>query len=154
MAHLDVSGLREEVVRLKQMGEDTGKIADAMLGVAGRLVAEGYQYSLASHRHVDTGTLFDSIKPSRPKTRGGIRQLTVAPRGTHSKDRYSPIANAYKGTILNSGRHGTKWADEARENTAEPAVEAMENVFDEWLWTGKIPSAGMDWAEEIAFVSN
>lgn len=153
MAHIDVSGLREEIVRLHKMGENTGKVADAMLAVASQVVIDGYKYSIASHGHVDTGTLFDSIKSSKPKTSGGVRQITVGPRGTHSKDRYSPIANAYKGTILNSGRHGTHWADEANKNAEGPALSAMENVFDEWLWNGTLPSPGFDWAEEIAYVT-
>lgn len=156
MAKFNVTGLEERIRELDRMGQATGPVADAMLTVAGKLVAEGWQYSVLQHGHFDTGALFGSIKPSRPRTKGGIREITVSPRGTDSKDR-TPVRNAEKGFVLNYGRRnmaGSHWAEDATEMSEGPAIEAMENLFDDWIWTGNVPDSGGDWADQITWVSS
>lgn len=157
MAKLNVTGMQQTIKSLEQMGEHIGPVADAMLNVAGKLVAEGWQYSIIKHEHYRTNALYKSIKASRPKTVKGIRQVTISPRGTDKYERTKPVRNAEKGFVLNYGRRnmkGSHWAEEASEETEEPAIEAMENVFDDWLWTEKLPEANADWADSIAWVSS
>lgn len=156
MAKLNVTGIEQTIKSLEQMGEHIGPVADAMLTVAGKLVAEGWQYSVIKHGHYRNHTLYKSIKPSKPKLVKGVKQVTVFPRGTDKIDRKTPVRNAEKGFVLNYGRRNlpaSHWAEEATETTEEPAVEAMENVFDDWIWTGKLPDAKGDWADQIAYVS-
>lgn len=157
MARFDVTGMEQTIKSMAQMGESVGPVADAMLHTAGKLVVEGWQYSLAKHGHVNTGALYDSIKASKPKTIGGVRAIIISPRGTDKKDRIKPVRNAQKGSVLNYGRRNmaaSHWAEEATKITEEPAIEAMENLWDDWIWQGTLPAAGDDWAESIAWVSS
>lgn len=152
MAVFNVTGMRETIVSLHKMEKDTTAVADAMVSTAAAIVAESWRYQIAAHGHVDTGALFDSIKPGKPKNVGGNRGVVVFPRGKDKKGRTKPVTNAEKGMIANYGREhqsGTHWRDKADKAAEDPAVEAMENIFDEWLWTGNLPTPGEDWADFV-----
>lgn len=136
MARFDVTGMQETIRDLIRMGEGVGPTADAMLDAAGSVMVQGWQFQAAKHGHIRTGAMYDSIKQSSPKTIKGVRQITVYPMGTDSYNRRKPVRNAEKGFVLNYGwsrRAGSHWAEEAEETSAEPAVDAMENVMDKFI---------------------
>lgn len=156
MARFNVTGMEQTIRSMARMGENVGPVADAMLHTAGKLVVEGWRYSLAKHGHVKTGALYDSIKASKPRTIGGVRAIIISPRGTDKKDRITPVRNAEKGFVLNYGRRNmaaSHWAEEATKNSEEKALEAMENIWDEWYWGGPLPTAGDDWADYVLWGS-
>lgn len=147
MATLNMEGLRETIVKIKNMGENAGPICKAMLKMGANVMIEGYHYSLMQHGHVKGGTLLKSIKARKPKTSGGIPSIKVEPVGMHGKERRKPISNKQLAYVLDHGRHGDGWAAEAYDKSEGQAITVMENVFDEWLWTGGEPGAGADWAD-------
>lgn len=136
MARFDVTGMQDTIRELNRLGEEIGPTADAMLHAGGEVMVQGWQYQAAKHGHIRTGAMYDSIKQSSPKTIKGVRQITVYPMGTDSYNRRKPVRNAEKGFVLNYGwsrRAGSHWAEEAEETSAEPAVDAMENVMDKFI---------------------
>lgn len=156
MARFNVQGIEQTIQALSKMGQDEGPVADAMLGVAGKLVAEGWQQSLDQHHKRRTGALYRSIKPSNPKTVDGVRAVVVAPTGTDEKNRKKPVRNAEKGFVLNYGRknmRGSHWAEKAIKATEGPAQQAMEKVWDAWLENGELPPAGSAMTASVTGVS-
>lgn len=143
MARFDVTGMQDVIRSLAQMGENIGPTADAMLHAAGEVVVQGWQFAAAKHQHIQTGAMYDSIKASKPKTRGDVRSIFVTPTGTDSYNRRKAVRNAEKGFVLNYGRNNmaaSHWADEADETSEAPAQSAMLNVYDEFLESGKTPA--------------
>lgn len=144
MARLDVTGMQDALRSLARMGKEIGPTADAMLHAAGAVVTEGWQYSAAKNKHYRTGALYESIKTSKPKTINGVRSVYVSPTGTDKYNRIKAVRNAEKGFVLNYGRENMKashWADEGDEISAKPAADAMLTVYDEFLETGRSPTA-------------
>lgn len=145
MARFDVTGMQDVIRSLAQMGENIGPTADAMLHAAGTVVVQGWQYAAAKHRHIQTGAMYESIKASKPKTKGNVRSIYVTPTGTDNHNRRKAVRNAEKGFVLNYGRDNmdaSHWADEADEMSEVQAQSAMMNVYDEFLESGKIHAVG------------
>lgn len=136
MARFDVTGMTETIRDLHRLGEGVGPTADAMLHAAGEVMVQGWQFQAARHGHIRTGAMYDSIKQTKPRTLKGVRQIIVYPMGKDSNGKNKPVRNAEKGFVLNYGwsrKAGTHWAEEAEENAAEPAQDAMESVMDKFI---------------------
>lgn len=145
MARLDVTGMGDVIRSLAKMDENIGPAADAMLNAAGEVVVHGWQFAAAKRRHIQTGSMYDSIKASKPITKGDVRSIFVTPTGTDKHNRRKAVRNAEKGFVLNYGRNNMEashWADEADEISEAPAQNAMLNVYDEFLKSGNAPEAG------------
>lgn len=132
MARFNVTGLEEVIKDMAQMGEQAGRVADDMLMAAAGIVQESWRSSISSHGHIDTGVMFRSVGPTKPKTTGDTRSISVYPLG----EDWRGVRNAEKAFIANFGRihqHGTGFANEAEENAEAPAQEAMINIWDAFI---------------------
>lgn len=144
MAKLNVTGMEQTIKSMEKMGQNVGPVVNDMLIAAGEVVAEGWRFSIAQHKHIQTGALFGSIKATPPKTVRGEKTVIVSPTGTDKYNRRKAVRNAEKGFVQNYGRNnmpGSHWADEADEKSASPAIDAMENVWDEFLQSGDAPKS-------------
>lgn len=132
MARFDVTGMEAVIREMARMDQQTGRVADEMLMAAAGVMTEAWRYAIASHGHVDTGAMFDSVRPSKPTTRGGVKSLTVYPQGRDENG----VRNAEKAFIANFGRihqRGTRFVEEAEDTGEEPALTAMVAVWDQFI---------------------
>lgn len=132
MARFDVTGMEAVIRDMARMDQQTGRVADEMLLAAAGVMTEAWKFSIASHGHVDTGAMFDSVRPTKPAMRGGVKSLTVYPQG---KDK-NGVRNVEKAFIANFGRihqAATHVVDDAENTGEEPAQEAMLAIWDRFI---------------------
>lgn len=139
MARMNTDGLDDLISEMQRMGEDGGDVARAMVAAAGIEIRDAWKESAERHQLIDTGAMIDSIGfPGPVQKIGDAFYQDVFPQG---KDRKG-TRNAEKAFILNYGSsriRPTHWVDEA-EAEAEPKVqERLEQIWGEFLETGKVP---------------
>lgn len=134
MARFNVTGMEAVIKDMARMDQMTGRVADQMLMAATDIVTESWKTAITSHGHVDTGAMLAAVKPTRPKTSGDVRTVTVYPQGKDGRG----VRNAEKAFIANYGRthqNGTRFVFEAEQNAEEPAISAMIAVWDLFIGT-------------------
>lgn len=133
MAKLNVSGLEETIKWMEQMDELTGEMADEMLMAGAEKVREAWQTAATLHNHRVTDDMYNSIGYGRkPQNIDHVKTIEIYPRG---KDRKG-VRNMEKAAILNHGARsnpGSRWVEEAEEESEETATPAMLSVFEEWM---------------------
>ena len=139
MARFDAPGLDKLVKEMEQMAQDGGAVAESMVNAAVAVIRDEWRTSAENHGLRDTGAMIDSIGfPAPVQNVGGILYRDVYPEGVDGKG----VRNAEKAFILNYGKHGkepTYWVDEA-DAAAGPKVQArLEEIWGEFLDTGKPP---------------
>lgn len=129
MARFNVTGMEAVIKDMARMDQLTGRVADQMLMAATDVVTKSWKDAITAHGHVDTGAMLASARPTKPKTSGGVRTVTVYPQGKDGNN----VRNAEKAFIANYGRThqaGTRFVFEAEESAEEPAISAMIAVWD------------------------
>ena len=139
MARFDTPGLSDLIKEMERMGQDGGEVAEAMVNAAVVVIRDEWRASAENHGLVDTGAMIESIGfPAPVQKAGGILYRDVYPQGKDGKG----VRNAEKAFILNYGKHNkeaTYWVDEA-DAAAGPKVERrLEEIWGEFLETGKVP---------------
>ena len=132
MARFTVTGLESVIKDMQRMGQQVGPVADKMLEAGAAVVRWEWQRAIASAGHIDTGDMFDSVRPSKPKESGGIKSLTVYPQGKDA----TGTSNAEKAFIANFGREhqsASHFVDRAEEAAEGPAQTAMEDVWNRFI---------------------
>lgn len=139
MARFDCPGLDKVISDMQRMAETGGKCAEAMVDQAVVIIRDSWRESAERHGHRDTGAMIESVGFPNPTVKmGDILSRDVFPQGKDEKG----TRNAEKAFILNYGKSrfpGTYWVDEA-EAAADPKVAAaLEQMWDQYLKTGKVP---------------
>lgn len=132
MAKFKVTGLDEIIKDMNRLGQQVGPVADEMLQAGAAVVQWEWQKAISNAGLIDTGDMFASVRPTKPKETGGVKSLTVYPQGKDS----TGTRNAEKAFIGNYGRENqpaTHFADKAEENAEAPAQTAMEAVWDRFI---------------------
>lgn len=132
MARFKVTGLEEIIKDMDRLGQQVGPVADEMLQAGAAVVQWEWQKAISNAGLIDTGDMFASVRPTKPKETGGVKSLTVYPQGKDS----TGTRNAEKAFIGNYGREqqpATHFADKAEENAEAPAQAAMEAVWDRFI---------------------
>lgn len=141
MARFDMSGLDGIIRDMQAMGQDTGPVADAMLLTGAEQVAEAWRRSAEEHELRDTGDMIASIGyPRKPSGVGSAKSIDIYPQGVDRKG----VRNAEKAFILHYGtskRPGTRWVDDADAYCEGTVVPAMEQIWNEFIETGRVPSS-------------
>ena len=140
MARFEMTGLDRLIRDMQKMGHDTGEVAEAMVNAAAGVIRDEWKASAENHGLIDTGAMINSIRAPGPvKNVGGVLSQTISPQGKDGKG----VRNAEKAFILNYGTTrvpATYWVDEA-ETAASPKVQQrLEEIWDEFLATGKVPA--------------
>ena len=140
MARFESPGLTDLIKEMERMGQDGGEVAEAMVNAAVDVIRDEWKASAQDHGLVDTGAMIESIGfPAPVQNAGGILYRDVYPQGKDGKG----VSNAEKAFVLNYGRHNmepTYWVDEA-DAAAGPKVQArLEEIWGEFLETGKVPA--------------
>lgn len=132
------TGLNDLMQEMKELGElDNDKLTESMLDAGATVVTAewkaGINKAVTNASKRSTGDMAESVAPSK-----GIKKIqdvstkTIYPQG---KDRKG-VRNAEKAFILHygkSGQLGTRFVDDIEENASVPSVDAMEQVFDNYL---------------------
>lgn len=133
MARFDTSGIEELLTQMRNMGQDSGKVAREMLIAGAEAVKTAWQRSAEAHGLRDTGAMIESIGyPRGPKKAGDILSIDIYPQGTDSKG----VRNATKAFVLHYGTSkipATRWVDDADAESANTVPPAMQAVWDAFL---------------------
>ncbi len=142
MARSNTEGIDELMLSMQQVAELPDEVADDMLQAGAKIVAQA-QKNRYRTQLFDTGTLANSIKVSRMKTkRDGSRFLAVYPLGTHStythkgktiKVRNAEVAFVHEYGAPKRGIAAKGIMRAANEESAPSAVAAEAAVYDAWL---------------------
>ena len=138
MARFDTTGLNEVLREMQRMGLMTGEVAEAMIKTGAEYVKLAWQQAADECDHRVTGDMINSIGyPRQPQNIGDGLAIDIYPQGKDHKG----VRNAEKAFILHYGSSklkGSRWVDRADEISEQTAIPAMENVFYEYVETGRI----------------
>lgn len=132
MANFGIKGADELADELIRMGEATGETARRMVTRGAAELVQGWVDKIKEHDHVDTNAMWKAVKPGKIKDDGGVLSVEVYPRGKDEKG----VRNAEKAYILHYGwkkKEGTHFVDEVEEEGGAKAVEAMTEIFNQYI---------------------
>lgn len=140
MARFDTPGLDALIRDMERMGQSGGQTAEAMVNAAVGVIRDEWRASAERHDLKDTGALIDSIGfPAPVQNAGGILYRDVYPQGVDGKG----TRNAEKAFVLNYGTSkipATYWVDEADQAAGPKVAQRLEEIWGEFLDTGKAPA--------------
>ena len=140
MARLDLSGLDEVVEEMARMGQLAGPVADDMLRAGSVPMVDAWKDAITRFDYVKTGTMRNSVKPTRIRTKDGVRLVDIYPQGYDDNNQKKPRRNAEKAFVLHYGRENmiaTHFVDVAVEKGEPRANEVMEKRWDEFIEKGR-----------------
>lgn len=138
MAKCYTSGIDELAAELKKLGQlDNDKLVGDMLEAGADVVIdewkEGIKKAVKNKRGRSTGELLESVTTNKGIDKvGDVSAKTIYPAGKDSKG----VRNAEKAFILHYGKSGqapTLFVDDVEAAAEDKAVEAMEQVFNDYL---------------------
>lgn len=133
MARFDMSGLDPIIDEMREMGEESGAVAQEMIMAGAEAVKQAWRRSAEEHGHRDTGEMIAAIGyPRGPQTIGDALTIDIYPQG---KDRKG-VRNAEKAFILHYGTSklpASYWVDTADAYSEQTAVPAMEEIWDKFI---------------------
>ena len=140
MARFETAGITDLIKEMERMGQASGEVAEAMVNAAVYVIRDAWVESAENHDLKNYGDMIDSIGfPAPVQNVGGIVYRDVYPQG---KDR-NGVRNAEKAFVLNYGRHNlepTYWVDEADAAAGPKVQQRLEELWGEFLDTGKVPA--------------
>lgn len=139
MARFDTPGMDQLIREMEKMGQDSGEVAEAMVNAAVIEIRNEWRASAEEHDLRATGDMIDSIGfPAPVQKVGGILYRDVYPQGVDRKG----VRNAEKAFLLNYGtkrKPATYWVDEADQASGPKVQQRLEEIWGEFLDTGKPP---------------
>lgn len=140
MARFETPGMDAMIREMEKMGEESGAVAEAMVNAAVVEIRDAWKESAENHGLKDTGAMIESIGfPAPVQKAGNILYRDVYPQGKDGKG----VSNAEKAFVLNYGRHNmepTYWVDEADQASGPRVQRRLEEIWGEFLDTGKVPA--------------
>lgn len=137
MAKFAVNGIDELAAELKQLGQlGNGELVSDMLEAGAEVVSGEWKKGIRSAVKTNgrsTGDMERSVAPAKGiKKVDDVSVKEIYPQGKDSKG----VRNAEKAFILHYGKSGqapTRFVDAVEDAAEDKAVEAMENVFNDYL---------------------
>lgn len=140
MARFDTDGLDDLIDEMQKMGQQSGEVAKAMVAAAADEIRDAWKETAEEYGLRDTGAMIESIGfPGPVKDVGGILQQDVYPQGKDAKG----VRNAEKAFVLHYGTSRIKaryWVDDADAAAGPKVQRRLEEIWDEFLETGKVPN--------------
>ena len=133
MARFDMSGLDPIIDEMREMGEESGAVAQEMILAMAEAVKQAWKRSAEEHGHRDTGEMINAIGyPRGPQTIGDVLTIDIYP---HGKD-HKGVRNAEKAFVLHYGTSKLKasyWVDTADAYSEQTAIPAAEQIWDKFI---------------------
>lgn len=133
MARFDMSGLDPIIDEMREMGEESGAVAQEMILAMAEAVKQAWKRSAEEHGHRDTGEMINAIGyPRGPQTIGDVLTIDIYPQGKDHKG----VRNAEKAFVLHYGTSKLKasyWVDTADAYSEQTAIPAAEQIWDKFI---------------------
>lgn len=140
MALLTIKGMDDLYDAWRKLEKDADPLATAMVQAGAEVVKAAWKEAAEAHGLRDTGAMIDSIGfNAKPESFGGTKEIEVYPQGKDKKG----VRNAEKAFIQHFGSTRvprTGWVDTAEEWASDDALDAMENIYNQYLDTGVVPT--------------
>ena len=135
MAGLKVNGIDDLMDELDLMTKGTPEMIDRMLMAGADVVTQAMKEETEAAGLIDTGAMYKSIRPTKPKEKAGLHSIEVYPQGKDKKG----VRNIEKAFINNYGTKGQKrkipathFIEKAIEKSESGVYYAMQDVFNEY----------------------
>lgn len=133
MAEFDVSGLDDLMLSLQDVADLPETVQDAMLDAQADVVLRAQQS--AAQAIADTGQTARSLRKSKPRTRKGIRSISITFAGSRKRGD-TTTRNAEIAFVNEYGKKGVparNFIRKANEQSAAASTQAAASVYDQYL---------------------
>lgn len=133
MAEFDVSGLDNLMLSLQDVADLPETVQDAMLDAQADVVLQAQQS--AAQAIADTGQTARSLRKSKPRTRKGVRSISITFAGSRKRGD-TTTRNAEIAFVNEYGKKGVparNFIRKANEQSAAASTQAAASVYDQYL---------------------
>ncbi len=133
MAEFDVSGLDDLMLSLQDVANLPENVQDAMLDAQADVVLQAQQS--AARSIADTGQTARSLRKSKPRTRKGVRSISITFAGSRKRGD-TTTRNAEIAFVNEYGKKGVparNFIRKANEQSAAASTQAAASVYDQYL---------------------
>ncbi len=133
MAEFDVSGLDDLMLSLQDVADLPETVQDAMLDAQADVVLQAQQS--AAQAIADTGQTARSLRKSKPRTRKGVRSISITFAGSRKRGD-TTTRNAEIAFVNEYGKKGVparNFIRKANEQSAAASTQAAASVYDQYL---------------------
>lgn len=133
MAEFDVSGLDDLMLSLQDVADLPETVQDAMLDAQADVVLQAQQS--AAQAIADTGQTARSLRKSKPRTRKGVRSISIIFAGSRKRGD-TTTRNAEIAFVNEYGKKGVparNFIRKANEQSAAASTQAAASVYDQYL---------------------
>lgn len=133
MAEFDVSGLDDLMLSLQDVADLPETVQDAMLDAQANVVLQAQQS--AAQAIADTGQTARSLRKSKPRTRKGVRSISITFAGSRKRGD-TTTRNAEIAFVNEYGKKGVparNFIRKANEQSAAASTQAAASVYDQYL---------------------
>ena len=133
MAEFDVSGLDDLMLSLQDVADLPETVQDAMLDAQADVVLQSQQS--AAQAIADTGQTARSLRKSKPRTRKGVRSISITFAGSRKRGETTP-RNAEIAFVNEYGKKGVparNFIRKANEQSAAASTQAAKEIYDQYL---------------------
>lgn len=133
MAEFDVSGLDDLMLSLQDVADLPEAVQDAMLDAQADVVLQAQQS--AAQAIADTGQTARSLRKSKPRTRKGVRSISITFAGSRKRGD-TTTRNAEIAFVNEYGKKGVparNFIRKANEQSAAASTQAAASVYDQYL---------------------
>ena len=133
MAEFDVSGLDDLMLSLQDVADLPETVQDAMLDAQADVVLQAQQS--AAQAIADTGQTARSLRKSKPRTRKGVRSISITFAGSRKRGD-TTTRNAEIAFVNEYGKKGVparNFIRKANEQSAAASTQAAKEIYDQYL---------------------
>lgn len=133
MAEFDVSGLDDLMLSLQDVADLPETVQDAMLDAQADVVLRAQQS--AAQAIADTGQTARSLRKSKPRTRKGVRSISITFAGSRKRGE-TTTRNAEIAFVNEYGKKGVparNFIRKANEQSAAASTQAAKEIYDQYL---------------------
>lgn len=133
MADFGVSGLDELILSLQEVAQLPEGIQDEMLNAQADVVLQAQREAAISIK--DTGKTAQSLRKGKPKSRKGVRSISITFSGSRKRGKAS-TRNAEIAFVNEFGKRGVparNFIRSANERSATASTQAAAAVYDQYL---------------------
>lgn len=133
MAEFDVSGLDDLMLSLQDVADLPETVQDAMLDAQADVVLQAQQS--AAQAIADTGQTVRSLRKSKPRTRKGVRSISITFAGSRKRGE-TTTRNAEIAFVNEYGKKGVparNFIRKANEQSAAASTQAAKEIYDQYL---------------------
>lgn len=133
MAEFDVSGLDDLMLSLQDVADLPETVQDAMLDAQADVVLQAQQS--AAQAIADTGQTARSLRKSKPRTRKGVRSISITFAGSRKRGE-TTTRNAEIAFVNEYGKKGVparNFIRKANEQSAAASTQVAKEIYDQYL---------------------